>query len=454
VLVDMEEGVLGELLRGPLGALCTAARPPPHAPAADLFKPAQLLAGTSGSGNNWARGARHYGARACARAASPARLTLLPAAGPHYREALMEQVRCAVEACDSPQAFLLLHSLGGGTGSGVGSFLLQELQDAYPALWRVAAPLLPASLGDAADDVVTSPYNTVMALRALAEHTDIVLPFCNAALGEAAAAAAARRARAGAPPPRPLRGAPPPKPFDAANGAAARALLDLLASNRWPGSLNTDLSELSTNLVPYPRLHFLVASAAEATAAALRLPRAPPPGQPLPSRAIDALFSDAMRRDAQLLRTPASEGPGAGGTYLASALLLRGAVAAADARRCAALLAPQLRLATWLPRDARGCDLFKLGLCGAPPAGAAAGLLTLSNTTAVAGVLSAVHWRFGRLRGRRAHLHHYQDFLPLAEMDEAAEALAALVDQYAEIDSAAARRGAGGVARGAVGGRR
>ena len=44
----------------------------------------------------------------------------------------MEAVRRPAEACDSLQAFMLLHSLGGGTGSGLGTYLLQELADVYP----------------------------------------------------------------------------------------------------------------------------------------------------------------------------------------------------------------------------------------------------------------------------------------------------------------------------------
>lgn len=31
------------------------------------------------------------------------------------------------EPCDSLQGFMLLHSLGGGTGSGLGSYILQQL---------------------------------------------------------------------------------------------------------------------------------------------------------------------------------------------------------------------------------------------------------------------------------------------------------------------------------------
>ena len=44
----------------------------------------------------------------------------------------MECVRRAAESCDSLQSFFILHSLGGGTGSGLGSYILHRLQDAYP----------------------------------------------------------------------------------------------------------------------------------------------------------------------------------------------------------------------------------------------------------------------------------------------------------------------------------
>lgn len=46
--------------------------------------------------------------------------------GPKYEAEIMEKVRKGVEACDSLQCFLLFHSLGGGTGSGVGSYLVES----------------------------------------------------------------------------------------------------------------------------------------------------------------------------------------------------------------------------------------------------------------------------------------------------------------------------------------
>ena len=109
VVVDMEEGVTNELLSGPMR---------------DVFDTKQFIIGQSGSGNNWARGFHHYGAM--------------------YRESLLEAVRRPVEEVESLQSFLLLHSLGGGTGSGLGSYIMGALADEYPDVYRFSVSVFPS----------------------------------------------------------------------------------------------------------------------------------------------------------------------------------------------------------------------------------------------------------------------------------------------------------------------
>ena len=92
VIVDMECGVINEMLKGPLG---------------DVLDTQMMISDVSGAGNNWAHGNHMY--------------------GPQYRDQILERIRKTVEACDSLQSFLLLHSLGGGTGSGVGTYILEML---------------------------------------------------------------------------------------------------------------------------------------------------------------------------------------------------------------------------------------------------------------------------------------------------------------------------------------
>jgi hypothetical protein len=56
--------------------------------------------------------------------------------GPKYRDSILDRVRLTLEACESPQSFFLLHSMGGGTGSGLGTYLLSELHEEFPELYR------------------------------------------------------------------------------------------------------------------------------------------------------------------------------------------------------------------------------------------------------------------------------------------------------------------------------
>jgi tubulin epsilon len=76
-----------------------------------------------------------------------------------------------------------------------------------------------------------------------------------------------------------------PKPFDAMNGVVANLLLNMTSSSRFEGSLNVDVNEITTNLVPFPRLHYLVASQSPLYSLA---------DMHMPPRRLDQLFSDVI----------------------------------------------------------------------------------------------------------------------------------------------------------------
>ena len=71
-----------------------------------------------------------------------------------------------------------MHSMGGGTGSGLGTYVLEMLADEFPDVYRFSSVVFPS----VDDDVVTSPYNSVLAIAKLNEHADCVLPADNSAL--------------------------------------------------------------------------------------------------------------------------------------------------------------------------------------------------------------------------------------------------------------------------------
>ncbi|KAJ3079390.1 Tubulin epsilon chain, partial [Quaeritorhiza haematococci] len=52
--------------------------------------------------------------------------------GPQYRTSILDSLRKEAEYCDSLQSFFLVHSLGGGTGSGLGSYINELLYDEFP----------------------------------------------------------------------------------------------------------------------------------------------------------------------------------------------------------------------------------------------------------------------------------------------------------------------------------
>jgi len=74
---------------------------------------------------------------------------------------------------------MLLHSIAGGTGSGLGSYLLERLNDRFPKKLITTYSVFPNSQSG---DVVVQPYNSLLALKRLTNHADAVVVLDNAAL--------------------------------------------------------------------------------------------------------------------------------------------------------------------------------------------------------------------------------------------------------------------------------
>merc|ERR1712151_1234265 len=68
--------------------------------------------GQTSAGNNWAKG--HY------------------TEGAELSDSVLDVVRKEAESCDCLQGFQLTHSLGGGTGSGMGTLLISKIREEYP----------------------------------------------------------------------------------------------------------------------------------------------------------------------------------------------------------------------------------------------------------------------------------------------------------------------------------
>eukprot|EP01065_Artemidia_motanka_P005000 TRINITY_DN12373_c0_g1_i1.p1 TRINITY_DN12373_c0_g1~~TRINITY_DN12373_c0_g1_i1.p1 ORF type:complete len:419 (+),score=48.23 TRINITY_DN12373_c0_g1_i1:84-1340(+) len=115
----------------------------------------RVLTRDEGSANNWAYG-YHVQALQC-----------MPD--------ILEQSRKEVERMSAIEGVLMLHSVAGGTGSGVGSRLVEHMKDELPNVPLVSIPVLPLDSGE----VALQHYNTLLSLSSLFHCCDLVLPFAN-----------------------------------------------------------------------------------------------------------------------------------------------------------------------------------------------------------------------------------------------------------------------------------
>ena len=308
VLVDMECGVLSAIER--------------HAELAPLFDSSSAcIRDVSGSGNNFAVGYLQY--------------------GPQYRWAIVDAVQRQVEDCDSLQSFLISHSTGGGTGSGLGAAILEALRDEYPDVYLVDQCVLPSTT----DDVVTSPYNAALSVAAVTQHADVVIPFDNEALamlvpdthaqpsaqkrpvGGAASGGGSGRTQSRRPPsPSPSSASssslassaaaavPLGGGFAALNALCGEVLSSLTCGMRFPGELNVDWNELMQNLCPFTHTNILIPamapitqpqqqrthSATQSSSSSAPAASAPPATSASPSVPPNSLASAAVTRRAKL----------------------------------------------------------------------------------------------------------------------------------------------------------
>ena len=108
-----------------------------------------------GSGNNWANGYLHYGL------ASEA--------------TVLDMVQRQAEKCDLLEGFLILMSVAGGTGSGVGAYVTERLRDEYPHVTIVNQVVWPYASGE----VSVQGYNAILTTSHLQKAADAILLFQN-----------------------------------------------------------------------------------------------------------------------------------------------------------------------------------------------------------------------------------------------------------------------------------
>ena len=377
LLIDTEQGVINQLLKSDVG---------------ELFDNTQLLNEVSGAGNNWAQGFYDYGV--------------------NYKDKILSQINNVLEQCDSPQCFLIAHSIGGGTGSGLGSYIVNLLGQNYPDIFKFTLSVFPSK----DDDVITSPYNSVLSLNYLINDADCVLPVDNESLIEIVNKVKSQNKNTA----KNIFGnkndinEKGKKPYDEMNSIIAHLLSNLTCSMRFEGTLDVDINDITMNLVPFPRQHFILSSLS---------PLYHVLDQKLEPRRTDQIFDDVFNSDFQLIKCDNFNQ----GIYFATALIARGNLTVSDLMYNIAKKKNKINTVSW------NHEGFKIGLCSQPPVNMKYGLLCLSNNTAITECFKRLSERFMLLYKHKAHLHHFSNYIPDSSQnifDEAISNLDSLILDY------------------------
>lgn len=91
----------------------------------------------------------------------------------------LDRIRKLADNCTGLQGFLVFNAVGGGTGSGLGSLLLERLSVDYGKKSKLGFTVYPSPQVSTA---VVEPYNSVLSTHSLLEHTDVAVMLDNEAV--------------------------------------------------------------------------------------------------------------------------------------------------------------------------------------------------------------------------------------------------------------------------------
>jgi tubulin beta len=365
VQIDLEQGVCNAIKSGPIGT---------------LFRPDTYIFGQSGAGNNWAKGFYTEGAELV--------------------DSILDVLRKQAEGCDALQGFQFLQSLGGGTGSGLGSLLLSKVREEVPDAMAATFSIYPSAN---VSDTIVEPYNTLLTVHELVENSDLTVCIDNEALYSIAA-------RLGNKSPQ----------FSDLNQYIAQVLAGVSTSLRFSGQLNGDLRKIGMNLVPFPRLHFLAPSYA---------PLVPPQSKEFTGLSIPELTKSLFDRKNMLAAIDPRFG-----RYLTAATIYRGKIPSRDVEQAVNEIQTRNSSAfvEWIP------DNISVTMCTVPPVGQKQAAICLANTTAIQEIFKRTQAQASAMLKRGAFMHRYtEEGMDPMEFTEAESNVIDLIAEYQQYQEAA-----------------
>uniref|UniRef100_F7IHK1 Tubulin beta chain n=1 Tax=Callithrix jacchus TaxID=9483 RepID=F7IHK1_CALJA len=321
------------------------------------------VAGQCGAGNNWAKGYYTEGAE--------------------LMESVMDVVRKE-----------LTHSLGGGTGSGMGILLMGKIHEEYSDRIINTFSVLPSPK---VSDTVVEPYNATLSVHQLIENADETFCIDNEALYNICS--------------RTLKLTTPT--YGDLNHLVSATMSGVTMCLHFPGQLNADLRKLAVNMVPFPRLHFFMPGFAPLTSRGSQQYRA------LTVAELTQQLFDAKNMMAAC--DPCH------GRYLTMAAIFRGRMSMreVDEQMFNIQNKNSSYFAEWLPHN------VKTAVCDIPPRGLKMSATFTGNNTAIQELFKRVSEQFTGMFRRKAFLHWYTgEGMDEMEFTEAESNVNDLVSEY------------------------
>jgi tubulin beta len=349
-------------------------------PYGELFKPDNFVFGQSGAGNNWAKG--HY------------------TEGAELVDQVLEVIRREAEQCDQLQGFQLSHSLGGGTGSGLGTLLMSKIREEFHEKMLCTFSVVPSPK---VSDTVVEPYNATLSVHQLVETADEVFCIDNEALYDICF--------------RTLKLATPT--YGDLNHLVSSVMSGITCCLRFPGQLNSDLRKLAVNLVPFPRLHFFMVGYA-----------------PLSSRVSQNYRTVSVAELTQQMfdaKNMMAACDPRHGRYLTASVMFRGIISSkeVDEQMLQINQRNSQYFVEWIPNN------IKTSICNIPPRGQKMAATFVGNSTAIQELFKRVSEQFTAMFRRKAFLHWYTgEGMEEVEFTEAESNMHDLVNEYQQYEQA------------------
>ncbi|KAH7235427.1 beta tubulin [Fusarium tricinctum] len=334
-------------------------------PVGQLFCPDNFVFGQLTAGKNWAKGYYEEGAE--------------------LADEVLDVVRREAEECDCLSGFQITHSLGGGTGGGMGTLLTSQLREEFPDRMIATFSVLPSTSPSISESLV-EPYDAILSMHQLIEYADETFCVDNHALYDIC-----------------KRTQELPS-YEDLNHHISKVISGLTTCFRFPGQLNSDLHKIASNLVPFPRLHFFTVGFAPLTTASREIT--------IPEL-TQQLFDPRNSMSASDLRN---------GRFLNYLAVFRGEVNMKEVREQIGSI--QSKNSDWIPND------IQTAFCSVPSSGLKVSSTFVGNSTAIQGPFKRIGDEFNLLFRRKAYLFMWSTKMDEMEFTEAIENVHDLVDDY------------------------